>query len=165
MDGTKTAINKGVIMNVLSTLIYLTLLSSGLPSNQNIVDLLLETCAVESDFGKYDRQIGGGPARGIFQMEPSTAVDIVNNYVSYRRKLIDVVGGCNYEGDVINLLDDRTAIIMACIHYLRVKAPVPSTRLGRARYWKKYYNTDLGKGTVEKYMEKASLYIGAEYED
>ena len=33
---------------------------------------------------------------------------------------------------------------------------------GLAKYWKKYYNTEGGKGTVEKFIEKYEKYVGGE---
>jgi len=136
---------------VLYYFISVVLLSEGLPADKNAVDLLMETCAVESDFMTYNKQIGG-PALGIFQMEPDTLHDIRVNYIKYRPELREFLEG--------NLLDVEFAIIAARIHYMRVSTPIPSTRLLRAKYWKQYYNTHLGRGTVEKYMEKAQRYLG-----
>lgn len=142
-----------------------TLQNSGLPWNYDTVLLLLETMAVESDFGKYTTQTNGGPAVGIFQMESATAADILDNYVFYRPELkrllnshIKPAGKCNWKMLLVN--DQTLATIMARIHYMRVPAPIPNNRIGRAAYWKTYYNTRLGKGTVAKYMDKAVRYIG-----
>lgn len=149
--------------NLLAAVIWMVCFNNNLPVNQNVVDLLLETCAVESDFGKYDKQLNGGPARGIFQMEPNTAEDIIINYVEYRPELYDITDPWLDKGPMSRtLLDSRFAVIMARIHYLRVDASVPSTRLERAKYWKNHYNTRLGKGTVDKYLEKAQHYLGDE---
>lgn len=48
-------------------------------ASSSAVNLLLGTAAQESAFGTYLRQIGGGPARGVFQMAPATAKDIWEN--------------------------------------------------------------------------------------
>lgn len=50
--------------------------------------------------------------------------------------------------------DDRFACLMARIHYLRVSESIPEDLRGQAGYWKSYYNTRLGKGTVDGYMSK-----------
>ena len=44
---------------------------------------------------------------------------------------------------------------MARIHYLRVPEALPAADdvVGLAAYWKRYYNTELGAGTVEKFVE------------
>lgn len=49
----------------------------------DVVELLLLTCAAESAMGKYIMQVGG-PARGIFQMEPNTEKDIWENWLKYK---------------------------------------------------------------------------------
>ncbi len=148
---------------ILTALIFLVCVNNNLPVNSDVVDLLLETCAVESDFGASNKQIGGGPARGLFQMEPATGQDIINNYVNYRPSLYKITDTWLDKGLMKDLLlDPKFAIIMVRIHYLRVKEPVPSTRLGRAQYWKQHYNTKLGKGTIAKYMTKSNLYLGEE---
>ena len=43
-------------------------------------DLLLGTGAAESGYRCF-RQRGGGPARGFWQIEPTTALDLVNRYL------------------------------------------------------------------------------------
>jgi hypothetical protein len=47
-------------------------------------DLLLGTAAVESGCGRYLVQVGGGPALGIFQMEPATHDDLWENYLRFK---------------------------------------------------------------------------------
>lgn len=134
--------------------IWWALSDEGIANSNDAVNLLSETTAVESAFGKYNKQIGGGPALGIFQMEPNTRDDIINNYIRYRPYLHKFKHG--------DLMDEQYAIIMARIHYLRVRSPIPSDRLGRAYYWKKYFNTYKGKGSIRGYMEKCERYIGKE---
>ena len=43
--------------------------------------LLLGTCMTESNFGTYLKQIGSGPALGVYQMEINTHNDIWKNYL------------------------------------------------------------------------------------
>lgn len=138
----------------LRVLISDTLHGIGLCS-EDAVNLLMGTCAQESAMGKYRRQLGGGPALGIFQMEPATFRDIVKNYLNYKQELRDKVlavsgvDGFNPDDLVFN---DRLAICMARVHYLRVSEKIPSDLDGWARYWKKFYNTPLGKGTEYEFV-------------
>lgn len=139
--------------------------------------LLMGTLAVESR-GKYLTQLNHGPARGLFQMEGATHKDIYENYLVYREKYMEVVTGkltC-IEFDVLNDANgdhDSTdkffkyvennslstnllyQAVMCRIHYLRVKEPLPPANDIEAlgAYWKKHYNTHLGAGTVEKFVE------------
>jgi len=49
---------------------------------------------------------------------------------------------------------------MARIHYLRIADKIPSTLEGQAAYWKKYYNSEKGAGTVEEYIANYKKYNG-----
>jgi hypothetical protein len=117
--------------------------------SDSAVELLMLTAAVESKLGTYIKQVKG-PALGVFQMEPATYEDIWANFLSYKpgveRRLYIEQGGEQLEYDI------RHAILMARIHYLRVKSPLPAADDvdALAAYWKTYYNTHLGKGTVAK---------------
>jgi hypothetical protein len=48
---------------------------------------------------------------------------------------------------------DRLAVLFARLHYIKFPEAVPRTVSGQAEYWKRYYNTVLGKGTPEKYLK------------
>lgn len=123
-------------------------------NRKEAVELLMGTCAQESHLGKYRKQIGGGPALGIYQMEPATFDDIVENYLSFnpslKSKIMEVSGVRDLKArDLVN--NDKLSTCMARVHYLRVKEAIPFSLEGQARYWKKYYNTPLGAGTEEEY--------------
>lgn len=133
---------------------------AALPSQPSInrpeaVELLMGTCAQESHLGKYRRQLGGGPALGIFQMEPATFRDIVDNYLAYhedlRNKIMEISGVTALQPEDL-VENDRLAVCMARAHYSRVREAIPASLDGWARYWKQYYNTPLGAGTVEEFV-------------
>ena len=44
------------------------------------------------------------------------------------------------------------------IFYRRKPGAIPGTLAGRAVYWKKYYNTLLGKGEVKGFLKKVEKY-------
>jgi len=129
------------------------------------LDLLLLTAAQESNL-KYLKQLGNGPARGLFQMEPDTLADILKNFLAYRPDLFGLVRifmtrGIPKELDLTGNLLFQIAI--ARIHYLRVKERIPSRLdfpdddagfneyiMALAQYWKAHWNTDLGAGTAEE---------------
>lgn len=128
--------------------------------SEDATALLMGTAAVESNMGYYLRQIGG-PARGIFQMEPETEKDIWDNYLSYHQdlRLKLYKAGYVYANPEKLLYDLKYQIIMARLHYRRFREPIPSDIDGQAKYWKKYYNTEEGAGTIYKYMEAYALYV------
>lgn len=146
----------------LKALITSVLKELGLHSD-NAVNLLMGTAAQESHLGKYRKQIGGGPALGIFQMEPATFNDIVKNYLRFKPGLTVKIEGvarvCRFHAEDIET-NDLLAICMARVHYLRVSEAIPSDVEGMARYWKKYYNTPLGKGTVEEFISNYKKLVG-----
>ena len=127
------------------------------------VNLLMGTAAQESHLGKYRKQLGGGPALGIFQMEPATFNDIVNNYLRYKPELASrierVARISRFKAEDIEN-NDLLAICMARVHYLRVKEAIPSDLEGWARYWKRYFNTPLGKGTEEEFIANYKRLVG-----
>lgn len=116
-------------------------------------ELLMLTAAQESHLGFYIKQVGPGPAKGIFQMEPSTEKDIWKNYLRYKPDLAKRVGAMLGEADweslqlTGNLLYQ---IAMARVHYYRRPEALPDRLniVGMAQYWKAHYNTHLGKGTI-----------------
>lgn len=120
------------------------------------VALLLGTAAVESVHGRYIYQLAGGPARGIYQMEPATEQDIWGNYLKYRGNLaarITAVAGHPGPGPWL-AWDLAYQTAMARVHYLRVPEQLPATddRVAQAAYWKRHYNTRQGRGHVSDYL-------------
>lgn len=135
--------------------------------------LLVLTCYAESLGGTYLKQVGG-PALGIYQMEPFTHDDIWKHFlISARMKdaknaLYLTLGNAHYiQGDILPFSDAlignlEYATMMARIHYYRVPTSLPSAsnaqsaNEGAAQYWKDHYNTHLGAGTVQGALEKAT---------
>jgi len=131
------------------------------------VHLLLGTAAQESGFGTYLRQVGGGPALGVFQMEPATEKDIWNNYldVEFREDLAFAVWrACYVSCANPEALEYNLAyqIVMARIHYRRIKEPLPphDNVEALARYWKKYFNTPYGAGREDEFVRNYKKYVG-----
>ena len=132
--------------------------------SESATNLLLGSCAQESLFGKYNVQLGGGPALGPFQMEPATMRDLWENFLAYKNELCktieDEYGFTDASNDLLQH-DIDYGIIMCRIYYLRVKEKLPDADdiEGLARYWKKYYNTYKGKGKVEEFIKNYNRYV------
>lgn len=111
--------------------------------------LLIGTALVESRL-TYIHQLGG-PALGLYQMEPDTHDDIWDNVLSYRGYLRDKVRlfGRNAPEMMYNL---AYATIMCRLQYWRQSEGLPSvdSAIDLARYHKKYYNTFAGKTDVRE---------------
>ena len=130
--------------------------------------LLLGTIAAESEYGKFNRQIGGGPARGIYQMESATANDIWNEYLAYHPVLRSKVKKSLWKN-----VDLKTQLrynieyqtLMAVIHYKRaeeknnIKIEDDASRWSCAFYYKKYWNSYKGKGSTVKFFRKYGEYV------
>lgn len=118
------------------------------------VNLVLGTIAQESKFGTYLRQLGSGPARGICQMEQPTFNWLKGVYGRKYPKL----GAALFEEVEWDLY---LAILVCRLRYRVVPEPLPAADdlLGLARYWKKYYNTYLGKGTESEFIANYRRYV------
>ena len=134
------------------------------------IDLLMLTAAQESHLGKYIQQLGNGPARGIFQMEPKTLQDLYDNFLKYNKQKADVLQSfrtsCSLETDLTgNLLFQIAA---ARLQYYRKPEKLPVKKgfadgfeyiTALAKYWKTHWNTNLGKGTVQEAVQNYYKYI------
>jgi len=124
-------------------------------------NLVLGTIAQESGYGKYHKQING-PALGICQMEPNTFNDIMNNYLRYHPDIIEKIKLVIHDQTIVVqdlITNDRLAICMCRVHYLRMKGAIPSTVEGYAQYWKQWYNTPLGAGTTDQFIRNYNLHV------
>jgi len=118
-------------------------------------ELLVFTCATESDGGTFVHQIKG-PAVGIYQCEPNTHNDMWRNYIINRSNITAMLA-LNFDVPRIpdpNRLtyDLKYASAICRLHYARVKPPLPKANDidGMWEYYKEYYNTPKGKATKEK---------------
>jgi hypothetical protein len=118
------------------------------------VALLLGTAATESDFGTFLRQKGGGPALGVFQMEPATFLDLKRRYGERFPYL------WNYQPFQLET-NLELAILTARCKYMDDPAPLPDADnvVGMAKVYKKWFNSVLGKGSVEKFLTDWKRYL------
>lgn len=124
-------------------------------------DLVVGTSLHESGGLRYIHQVGG-PALGLIQMEPATYRDLWENFITPRQGLVEqmekefgIYAGITPEMLISNL---ALGAIMCRIHYLRSPGGIPMALADQAKYWKKYYNTYLGKGTVEEYIKHYNMW-------
>jgi|TARA_R100000482_G_C5079985_1_gene125567 hypothetical protein len=138
-------------------------------SKDEAVELVLVTGMVESGY-KYIYQISG-PARSYWQIEPDTCVSQIENYISYRKKLVKKCAEISKLDESIWTNTDKdlwdwilstnlaAAIIHCRLKYWRVPKSLPQDTLGQAQYWKDYYNTAEGAGTVDKWLEVVEKHL------
>lgn len=125
--------------------------------SEDAIELLLFTCANESDGGTYLHQIGG-PALGIYQMEPATYNDIWENWIKNNKslclQLLHLFDAPVMPPEDRLVYDIRFATAMARIHYARVPEPLPKANdiPGIWAYYKTHYNTSAGKASYYEAM-------------
>jgi hypothetical protein len=120
----------------------------------NAALLLAETANVESGYGKsfLEGDIG------IMQFTTIGFKQVKLNTTSERKQLVKQAW--NIDIDSLKLTDLQfsplKSVIFARLYYLTMPGAIPSNILGRAAYWKKYYNSVLGSGTEEQYVKAAT---------
>jgi hypothetical protein len=147
---------------------------------RRVARLLFGTAAQESEFIER-RQHGrdGCPlpgdigAFGLWQVEIATSVEDSLDALYARPALLDRVKAwlpihCREVLETRNARftawfmmvssGDPLAVLFARLHYLfRTKDPVPESVEEQAAYWKRWYNTIAGAGTVEQYLSNWRL--------
>lgn len=145
----------------LRSIIQSTLIPMGLYT-RDAEELMVATCANESNLGQYRTQAPNGPARGIFQMEGEDHDDIWKNYLTYHgdlsAKLHQLSGTCTID-DMVN--NDQYATAMCRIHYLRAPGslPVYTDIEGIWNYYKLHYNTPQGAATHDTFIAKYNKFV------
>ena len=131
-----------------------------IPFSNSAVKLLQMTAAHESNCGQYLAQLGG-PALGIYQMEPLTAHDIDINYLYYRKPLDkmkrNLISTCSINRNLIANLDYAT--FMARVHYYRDRKALPNDLIELSNYAKRVWNTEEGKATSRDYYAAFEKYV------
>ena len=157
----KVTLAQNVLIRAIRPALH-TLEEGGLAAEQ----LVLGT-GIQESLLVHRRQLGNGPARGLFQMEPATHDDCWQNFLRFQDALAEKVRQTLEAGQqpVATTLEvnDRYAAAMCRIHYLWVTPPLPAANDIRAmaNYWKQHYNTPLGAGSPEEFMEKWPQYVNA----
>lgn len=127
--------------------------------------LLLEICAVESDFGFIVKQTSG-PALSPWQIEPRTWDYLLRRLKSERPDLHVHLNGL-YRPGKSQFWNRTRNIPYACASaMLLVHLVFPngfdgnlSTISARAKMWKRWYNTPKGLGTVSRYARKSREHV------
>lgn len=125
--------------------------------SQDASSMIYKTGMAETNY-KHLSQMGDGPAIGYFQLEPETMKDIMKNYVAYRKPILESLKSLGYaEDDSEYRVKSNIAlqVVFCRLKYRRDPFSLPDRNNpeDQARYWKRVYNTELGKGTVEHFLK------------
>ena len=130
--------------------------------------LLMGTVAIESSF-VFVTQMGGGPARGLFQMEVATFNDLMNRFLAAKphRALREQVLGFateNNPGADHMKVNHSFAAAMARVKYYTIHKTIPSSITEQAHYWSVYYNGISPHGLrPADYLERWNKYCAPLY--
>lgn len=132
------------------------------PSAEN---LLVGTALQESSL-TYLRQLGGGPALGVMQVEPNTHDDVWSNFLDFRNDLAGVVKGLSAGATSgTNAANQLTwnlgySVAIARVIYWRIPDALPAADdiQGLGQFWKDHYNTAGGAGTAEEWVANYQRY-------
>lgn len=128
-------------------------------------ELLIATASVESRLGTYIKQ-EGGPALGIYQMEPTTFNDLMIAHIRGQpvSQIIMNVCGFKFIPDALEMITNmKLATLMARLHYYRFPEPMPEKddTEGLWKFYKKRWNTNLGDTTEKEFMVAYNDYSGS----
>lgn len=125
-------------------------------SHYSATNMLLETAAVETQLGRFP-DCYASEGFGLCQFDRIGFEDVVTRtrqatlnkvqrHFGYDLRLIKVEALAN---------DPLLSFILCRLMYRLRPEPIPNILQGRASYWKKFYNSSLGKGTTTHYINSA----------
>ena len=130
-------------------------------------ELLILTMATESLGGYYLFQ-KGGPALGVFEMEPATHDDLWRTTIHPRAELYKTMHDLYFPlqptiAASVMVYNLKYAAAMARIFYFRAPDALPpaSDVNALANYYKKYWNTALGAAEIQNVIDNYHRFIGA----
>ncbi len=125
--------------------------------SDDALSLIMRTGWAESGYRALKGATSGNPALGFWQVEPFTAEDTLDNYVKFRPRIKEslLLLGLNEEKLEFSLLSNIAIQVAFCrLKYRRDKKSIPSRDNieAQAKYWKRVYNSELGRGTIEHFL-------------
>lgn len=119
--------------------------------------LLKETAMVESNYAKTP-DFTPNSGKGVFQLDKIGFEDAISQNSAIKAQALKM----GYNLDLLDYSKPEVTqdillnTMLARLLYYKKPGSIPSTREGRAAYWKKYYNSVLGAGTIQAYLDRSS---------
>ena len=120
------------------------------------VPLILGIGNKESERFTYIRQLGGGPAHGLCQMEPATRQDLMGRQLAAKGNEAMLAALMSFVPTGSDLDDEMTTNTAFAFALCRLRMwfvpdplPSPTDAIGLCRYWKTWWNTSAGAGVVD----------------
>jgi hypothetical protein len=132
------------------------LVPAGIPVTKTAADLLMATAAMETDLGTWLSQVGG-PALGVFQIEPATLTGLLALLSPAEAKALATVSTpqtplTQVEGNMVY------AAAVSRLYYWHDPMPLPAdTVAGLWSMYKAVWNTPAGAATIEDFTTALKL--------
>lgn len=127
--------------------------------------LLVETAAAETLLGSFPDVHEDRLGVGLCQHDEINLKDIKQEGEQRHFNLIKQHWG--YDVPSLELADlaydPLLSLILCRLSYKRIPAAIPADLRGRAEYWKEYYNTAAGKGSVNEYLHRVLHCLGEDW--
>lgn len=125
---------------------------------ESTIKLMVGTIAQETKLGTFRDPSPYKYGSGLCQIDPGIPFDDVQDRASrYIDKVIslygiDILSATHRELELSPLL----SVVMCRVKYKLIPKAIPSDSEGQWLYYKKYYNSYLGKATREEYIENST---------
>lgn len=128
-------------------------------STKKALAILIETAQQETQLGSIADRHPLKWGVGLCQFDKIAFDDVKQRTAKHKRDRIKRVFGLNIQEVKHESLaySPLLSFIFCRLFYMLIEEPIPETVNGRAKYWKKYYNTVKGKGTTVKYVTNTKL--------
>lgn len=130
-----------------------------LGGGQNAYKLIVETAYQETKLGMYKDRTDYAAGNGLCQCDHMPFRDTQARTSAKNKALI--LEAFDIDVDQVQWRELAYSPLLAMLwcrmHYLLRPGAIPETVEGRADYWKREYNSMLGKGTVNEYVHNAGL--------
>lgn len=123
--------------------------------SRSVENIIVATGIVESNLDALV-QGGGGPAKGVFQIEPRTYADVISYIKRDPEKIKTICQACN----LVSLPEDvnaviwnlRFAVLITRMFYYRIVDALPKSENAQEmyQYYKKFYNSAAGAATEDR---------------
>lgn len=128
--------------------------------NNAAIQFLQEIAAVETHSGTLRDRHAVRLGIGLMQIDRICFVDVMKRTkISVWDSITEALGiEINVDYEMI-AYSPLLSILFARLHLKLIPDEIPANRLERAAYWKKFYNTEAGAGTVDHYMKSCDAYL------
>ncbi|WP_418179783.1 hypothetical protein ACNSOO_04775 [Aliarcobacter lanthieri] len=126
---------------------------------ETAVEMIIETAVAETGLGRIEDKTPQSAGMGLTQFDKLPFEDIKKRNLGLKDKIFKDL---KVDISIIEWEELKynpfLGLLFARLFYRLKGDPIPKTIEERAAYWKLHYNTKLGKGTPEHYLEMNRKY-------